>query len=41
MELKVLAADKITAYHNYVSLHERLFDCMTPEDCFGIAKKLL
>lgn len=41
MELKVLAADKITAYHNYVSLHERLFDCMTPEDGFGIAKKLL
>lgn len=41
MELKVLAADKITAYHNYCGLHEKLFDCTTPEDAFETAKNLL
>ncbi|MBQ9309893.1 MAG: hypothetical protein IJ222_03415 [Bacteroidales bacterium] len=41
MELKVLASDKITAYHNYVSLHERLFECADLDDCFSVAKNLL
>lgn len=41
MELKVLAADKITAWHNYVSLHEQLFTCAGPEECFEVAKNLL
>lgn len=41
MELKVLAADKITAYHNYCDLHEKLFDCINPEDAFETAKNLL
>lgn len=41
MELKVLAADKITAYRNYCSLHEKLFDCTDPEECFETAKNLL
>lgn len=41
MELKVLAADKISSYHRYVSLHEKLFDCVTIEECFETAKNLL
>lgn len=41
MELKVLAADKITAYHNACDAHEKLFDCVTPEDCFETAKKVV
>lgn len=41
MELKILAADKITAYHNYVSAHARLSSCTTPEECFGCAKKVM
>lgn len=41
MELKVLAADKISAWHNYVVLHEKLFDCISPTECFEIAKNLL
>jgi len=28
-ELKILAADKITAYHNYTAAHVKLFDCST------------
>ena len=40
-ELKILAADKITAYRNYVVAHQDLFDCTTPEDCFFIAKKVV
>lgn len=41
MELKVLAADKITAYQNYVFLHEKLFECVGLEECFETAKILL
>jgi len=37
-ELKILAADKITAYHNYVSGHEKLFDCTSPHEQFAAAK---
>lgn len=40
-ELKILAADKITAWHNFTSAHERLFECTTPEDCYAVAKSLL
>lgn len=29
-EMKILAANKITAYHNYVSAHDALFDCTSP-----------
>lgn len=41
LELKVLAADKITAYHNYVSAHRELFGCETLEECFETAKKVI
>lgn len=37
-ELKILAADKITAYHNYVSGHERMFDATTPQEQFAAVK---
>lgn len=41
MELKALAADKITAYENLVSLHEKLYNCITPEESYETAKNLL
>ena len=31
-ELKILAADKITAYWRYVQAHGKLFDCVTREE---------
>lgn len=31
-ELKILAANKITAYHNYTRAHDQLFDCVNEED---------
>ena len=40
-ELKILAADKITAYRNYVSAHESLFDCTSLDECFIAAKKVV
>lgn len=40
-ELKILAADKITAYHNYTSAHRELFNCTTVEECFECAKKII
>lgn len=40
-ELKILAADKITAYHNYVEAHENLFSCTSEDDCYLVAKKLI
>lgn len=40
-ELKILAADKITAYHNYVQGHSELFSCTTLEACFETAKKVV
>ena len=40
-ELKVLAADKITAYHNYVEGHTELYTCTTLEACFETAKKVI
>ena len=38
-ELKILAADKITAYRNFVREHERLSSCSTLEECLETAKK--
>lgn len=38
-ELKILAADKITAWTNFAAEHERLFACATPEQCLETAKK--
>ena len=32
-ELKILAADKITAHERYIQAHERLFDCTTLNEC--------
>lgn len=40
-ELKILAADKITAYNNYISAHEHLYNCLTLEECYCTAKKLV
>lgn len=40
-ELKILAADKITAYHNYVEAHAALFSCSSPGECFSTAKKVM
>ena len=41
VELKILANDKITAYHNSIQAHGKLFDCVTPEECFETANFLL
>ncbi len=38
-ELKALAADMITTWHNYVNAHEELFKCTTPQECFEAAEK--
>lgn len=40
-ELKILAADKITAWINMTDGHEELFDCSSPEECFDTAKKVI
>ena len=40
-ELKVLAADKITAYNTYTSEHAKLISCTTPKQCFECAKKII
>ncbi len=39
VELKALAADMITTWHNYVNAHEELFRCTTPGECFEAAEK--
>ena len=39
-ELKILVADRITAYHDYVKGHKELFDC-TPEDQFKTASGII
>lgn len=41
LELKILANDKITAYHKTIELHKQLFFCVSPEECFETAKNLL
>src|SRR5690554_3736222 len=40
-ELKILAANKITAYHNYTRSHELLFDCTNQEEQFATVKNLV
>ena len=40
-ELKILAADKITAWINQTDWHERLFDCSNLADCFETAKEVI
>lgn len=40
-ELKILAADKLTAWENYTSTHASLFNCVTPEECYTTARKVL
>lgn len=40
-ELKVLAADKISAYHRYTRAHELLFDCVTPAEQLATVKTLV
>lgn len=41
IELKALAADKITAYNEYCALHEKLFNCTSTEESFDTANNLL
>ncbi len=41
MELKALAADMITSWHDYVNAHEELFSCSTPEECYEAAEKTI
>lgn len=38
-ELKILAADKITAHDRYLHAHERLFDCTTLDECYTTARE--
>lgn len=38
MELKILAADKITAWRNYSKNHEKLFSANSLEECLEAAK---
>lgn len=37
-ELKILAAEKITAYHNYCKAHAQMFEALTAEQGFQAAK---
>ena len=40
-ELKILAADKITAHERYIQAHERLFDCTTLNECYTTAREAI
>lgn len=40
-ELKILAANKITAYHNYCAAHKALYDCTNPDEQFQTVKQLV
>lgn len=40
-ELKILAADKLTAFHTYRSLHPKLFECNTPEEELTTVSRLV
>lgn len=40
-ELKILVADKITAYQSYVDAHRSLVDCVTLEQCYNTAKTII
>lgn len=41
LELKILAANKITAYHNYVHAHAQLFGCTNNQQQFEVVKKVV
>lgn len=41
IELKALAADKITTYWSVVELHERLFSCHKNVDCLNTVRELV
>ena len=41
IELKALAADKITTYWTVVELHEKLFTCHKNTDCLNTVRKLV
>lgn len=40
-ELKILAANKITAYHRYCAAHMSLFDCTNADEQFETVKQLV
>lgn len=40
-ELKVLAADKITAMRGFAEQHEKLYACTTPEEAYETARKCI
>lgn len=40
-ELKALAADKITAYHNYTEAHRRLPSCGSNEEFYSVANEVI
>jgi hypothetical protein len=40
-ELKILAADKITAYHTYCAAHRRLVDCCNPSEQLATVTELV
>lgn len=40
-ELKILAADKITAHERYLHAHDRLFDCTTLDECYRTAQEAI
>ena len=40
-ELKIPAADKITAHDRYIRAHERLFDCTTLDECYTTAREAI
>lgn len=40
-ELKILVADRITAYHNYVDAHKRLFEAVTDQDLLKACEKVV
>jgi hypothetical protein len=40
-ELKILAADKITAWYRYTQAHEQLFDCTSLEEMRDTARDLM
>ncbi|MEO9474147.1 MAG: hypothetical protein ABJG41_01390 [Cyclobacteriaceae bacterium] len=40
-QLKILAANKITAYRNYTAAHKQLFDCTTPQQQFDTVQQLV
>lgn len=41
VELKILAADKITAHERYVQAHDELFDCTSLNECHQTAREAI